>query len=313
MLPGKVVDTTSATGQDKTLQERARSSGRGRFPRAFRRLLKNPSGLFGLVSVLIFILAGIFAPWITPHDPLAQSLQTRLLPPFWDAHGSVSYFFGTDALGRDILSRIIQGSRISLLVGFVSVAVGSIIGVALGLIAGYRGGRVDSVIMRLADVQLSFPSLILALAVMAILGQGLRNIILVLAITGWVQYARVIRSRVLSIREAEFVLASRTIGASHNRIMFRHILPNVLSPIIVIATFALPQMILAEASLSFLGVGIPLPTPTWGNMLAEAQNYVATAWWLSVAPGLALMICLLGINLLGDWLRDSLDPRLKNL
>lgn len=298
--------------------EQVREPGKGRVrgfwtATATRKLLRSPTGVFGVTTVVVFILVAILSSWIVPHDPLDQDLSRRLMPPFWLTGGDVSYPLGTDAVGRDILSRIIMGSRISLLVGFSAVAAGLLIGVILGLLAGFHAGRTDSVIMRVADVQLAFPSLILAIAVMAILGQGLGNIILVLALTGWVQYARIVRSRVLSLREADFVLACRAIGVPDRRIMFRHILPNVVSPIVVVASFALPQAILAEASLSFLGIGVPLPTPTWGNMLSEAQNYVATAWWLSVWPGLAIMICLLGINLLGDWVRDTFDPRLKNL
>lgn len=278
-----------------------------------RKVLRNPTGLFGLVVTMLFILMAIFAPVLVPVDPNQQTLTNRLLPPFWYERGDTSYLLGADALGRDILSRLIAGSQISLLVGFASVILGTIVGVALGVVAGYRGGAIDSIIMRIGDVQLSFPSLILAIAIMAILGQGLRNIVLVLAISGWIQYARVVRSRALSLRESEFVLAARAIGVGQGRIMFRHILPNVTAPIIVIATFALPQVIIAEASLSFLGIGVPPTTPTWGNMLADSRDYVSTAWWLSVWPGLAIMLCLLGITLLGDALRDALDPRLKNL
>ena len=282
-------------------------------PKRRARILRDPVGLAGLFLVVAFVAIAIFAPWIVPHDPLDQELRNRLLPPAWLEGGNPSYLLGADAVGRDLLSRIIMGSRISLLVGVVSVLLGGVLGVALGLIAGFQGGKLDSVIMRLADIQLAFPSLILAIAVMAILGQGLRNIILVLALTGWVQYARVVRARTLTIRETEFVLACRAVGVPSPRIMFRHILPNVVSPIIVVASFSLPQIILTEASLSFLGIGVPLPTPTWGNMLSESQDYVATAWWLSVWPGVAIMLCLLGINLLGDAIRDALDPRLKNL
>lgn len=277
------------------------------------RLVTNPTGLFGAITTVAFVCMAIFAPWITPHDPAFQNLAQRLAPPFWMEGGTFSYFLGADALGRDIVSRVIIGSQVSLLVGFSSVLIGSIMGVTLGLIAGYRGGGLDSVIMRAADVQIAFPSLILAIVIMAVLGQSLRNVIIVLAIAGWYQYARVVRSRALSLREQDFVMSARAIGVSEMGIMFRHILPNLTAPIIVVATFAIPQVIIAEASLSFLGIGIPPSIPTWGNMLAEARGYVSTAWWLSVWPGVAIMLCLLGINLLGDWLRDALDPRLKNL
>ena len=288
------------------LQPRKLRKGRWRF-------LESWSGRIGIAVTVVFVLMAIVAPLITPHDPYRQSLSHRLQPPFWESSGSVSYPLGTDALGRDILSRIILGSRVSLLVGFSSVLLGAIVGVSLGLASGYLGGITDSIVTRLGDVQLAFPALLLAIVVMAVLGQGLRNIVIVLAVTGWVQYARIVRARALSLREADFVLSARAVGVPTVRIMFRHILPNVVNVIIVIASFAIPQVILAEAALSFLGVGIAPPTPSWGNMVADGRNYVASGWWLSVCPGLALMICLLGINTLGNWLRDMLDPRMKNL
>lgn len=276
-------------------------------------ILSNPLGLFGLIVTVLFVLMAIFAPLIVPHDPDNQELRLRLLPPAWEAGSKLSYPLGADALGRDMLSRVIAGSRVSLLVGFCSVILGLIVGVTLGLIAGYRGGVIDTLVMRFGDVQLAFPPLILAIAIMAVLGQGLLNIVLVLAISGWIQYARIVRSRALSLREADFVLAERAVGVGESRIMLRHLLPNVSGVIIVIATFILPQVIIAEATLSFLGIGVPPSTPTWGNMLADSRDYIASAWWLSVWPGLALMLCLLGITVFGDALRDALDPRLKNL
>jgi peptide/nickel transport system permease protein len=280
---------------------------------ALRKLLRSGTGLFGVVATCVFVLGAVFAPWIAPHDAYQQDLSRGLGAPFWMAGGDLTFPLGTDALGRDILSRLILGSQVSLLVGILSVLLGSLMGVTLGLVAGFRGGAADSLITRLGDVQLAFPQLLLAIIVMAVLGQGIANIVIVLAVTSWVQYMRIVRSRTLSLSRSDFVLAEHAIGASGSRIMFQHILPNVTGSIIVIASFAIPQVIVSEASLSFLGVGIPPPTPTWGNMVADGRDYVVTAWWLSVWPGIALMICLLGINLLGDWLRDVLDPRMKNL
>lgn len=277
------------------------------------RLLRSRSGLYGLVIVVLFVAIALLAPVLSPHDPFVQDLNLRLTPPFWQSGGAFSHPLGTDPLGRDILSRLLYGSRVSLLVGVATVAVGSTVGILLGMVAAYQGGALDNLVMRLADVQLAFPSLILAIAVMAILGPGLWNIIIVLSITSWVTYARIARGETLSLRAREFILAAQTVGVSKTRILLLHILPNILPVAIVVASFAVAQVIIAEASLSFLGIGVPPPTPTWGNMLAEGRDYVTTAWWLPTFPGVALMVTLLGINLLGDWLRDVLDPRLKNL
>lgn len=276
------------------------------------KLLKSKGGLLGVLLVALFIGVALLAPVISPHDPQKQDLGLRLVPPLWQDGGNIAYPLGTDALGRDILSRIIWGSRISLIVGLATVGLGSTVGVFLGLLAGYKGGALDDLIMRLADVQLAIPALILAIAVMAVLGRGLWKLIVTLAITNWVLYARIVRGDTLSVRSRDFVEAARAIGASEGRIMARHILPNVLAAVIVVASFTLAQVIIAEASLSFLGIGVPPPTPTWGGMLAEGRDYVSSAWWLPTMPGIAIMLTLLGINLLGDWLRDILDPRMKN-
>lgn len=225
--------------------------------------------------------------------------------------GDLDHMLGTDSLGRDILARIIYGARISLLVGVSAVTMSGSIGVTLGLVAGYFRGRWDSIIMRLADVQLAVPTMVLALVAMAVVGPGLRNLIIILGVTGWVGYARVVRGEVLSIREKEFVEAARAIGASHGRILLLHLLPNVAASIIVISSLRVAGMILVEASLSFLGLGVQPPTPTWGGMVAEGRDLVYRAWWVSTFPGIAIFIVVLGINLLGDWLRDVLDPRLR--
>ena len=301
--------STQALAETQRFDSRSKAARRS----VLSKIVANPLGLLGLIVTVLFILIAIFAPFLAPHDPGDQNLSLRLLPPAWQSGGKLSYILGADALGRDLLSRVIEGSRISLLVGFSSVLIGGLVGVAVGLLSGVGGGIVDTILMRLGDVQLSFPPLILAIAIMAVFGQGLLNIILVLSISGWIQYARIVRGRALSLRSADYITAARAIGVGEGRIMLRHILPNVMAPIIVIASFVLPQVIIAEASLSFLGIGVPPSTPTWGNMLADSRDYIASAWWLSVWPGLALMLCLLGITVLGDALRDALDPRLKNL
>lgn len=268
-----------------------------------------PAFFAGMALVLIG-LGSIFTPWIAPHDPYDQDIVGRnLRPPGFLEGGLRAYPLGTDALGRDLLSRVMHGARVSLLVGVVAVVVSGTLGVTLGLVSGYYGGRTDRLLMRLAEVQLSFPFILLAISVIAVLGAGLRNIILVLGVTGWVTYARVVRGTVLPVKTLDFVSAARALGAPDHRIIFKHILPNVLGSVAVISTFSFAQMILAEAGLSFLGLGVQPPTPTWGGTLAEGRQYLSNAWWLTVFPGLAIMCTVLAINVLGDWLRDTLDPR----
>jgi peptide/nickel transport system permease protein len=223
------------------------------------------------------------------------------------------YLLGTDHLGRDIVSRLIYGARISIVVSVSAVALSAILGTLIGLFSGFYGGKVDNIFMRLADVQLAFPFILLAIAIIAVLGPNLQNIIIVMGITGWVIYARVVRAEVLSLREKEFITSVRALGGSNRRIIFKHLLPNVIPPIIVIITLEMARMIIMEAALSFLGLGIQPPTPTWGGMLADGRVYLATSWWLATFPGLVIMLVVLGINLLGNWLRDILDPRLTQL
>jgi peptide/nickel transport system permease protein len=285
-------------------------AGLGRFTAA---LVRKRAGAAGLVIVILNMAVALLAPAISPHDPLEQDVARRLLPPVWLAGGGPEHLLGTDQLGRDILSRIIHGSRISLLIGVLSVVLSLPIGVCLGLLAGYFRGRLDDITMRIADVQLAFPFILLALTIAGVLGPSPRNVVLILAIGGWVIYARLARGQVLSLREKEFIEAARSLGGGNLRILVMHVLPNVVSPIIVVGTFAVAQMILLESSLSFLGLGVPPPTPSWGGMLSDGRAYITVAWWLSTFPGAAIMLAVLGVNFVGDWLRDLLDPRLQSL
>lgn len=261
--------------------------------------------------VVVAVVGAIGAPWIAQHNPNEGFLEERLSSPTWEFRGEESHLFGTDQLGRDVFARLLYGSRITLLVGALSVAIAGLIGCALGLIAGYYGGSIDRIITVVTDIQMSFPFLTLAIALVAVLGPGLRNVVIVLGLSGWVLYSRIIRGEVLRLREVEFVEAGRAIGASNWRLMFITILPNVAAPIIVVATFAFAQVVIVESSLSFLGIGVQPPTPTLGGMLADARDYMQIAWWLIAVPGLALMMLVLAVNMLGDWLRDHLDPHLK--
>jgi peptide/nickel transport system permease protein len=272
-------------------------------------LKRSPLAILGITVIILMSIIAIFAPILTKYDPTSVDLANRLKPPMPFKGSTSSHILGTDALGRDIAARLANGARVSLLVGIVAVLISGVLGVTLGLITGYFGGWFDDVVMRIADVQLAFPFILLMLAVLAIIGAGLWNLIMVLGVTGWVTYARVVRGQVLSLREKEYIFAARSIGCSKIRIIFLHILPNVLGPVIVIASFAVASTIVAESSLSFLGLGVKPTTPTWGMMLADGREYIRSAWWLTTLPGLTLATTVLGINLLGDWLRDVLDPR----
>lgn len=275
--------------------------------RSDRRRRPSAPALLGLSIVSLAAFAAVFADLITPSAPNVQDLLSRLQPPVW--LGGERYALGSDQLGRDILTRIVHGSRVSLTVGVLGVTLSGGIGITLGLLAGYFGGWWDRVIMRISDVQQAIPALVLAIAVVAILRPSLVNLIVVLAVTTWVAFARVVRSEVLALRHTLLVEAARVVGARDGRIIWRHILPNVSASIIVIASLMLANMILFEASLSFLGLGVPPSTPTWGRMVFDGLEYVSTAWWIPVFPGLTVMLMVLGTNLLGDWLRDVLDPR----
>lgn len=277
----------------------------------WRSLRRAYRAMAGIVILTLVVLMAVAAPVLAPEDPTNMSLLDRLKPPgFVDSDGHVHYL-GTDQLGRDLLSRLIYGARVSLLVGISAVFIGGSLGLTLGLIAGYYGRWLDDVIMRVAEMQLAFPSILLYIAVLAVLGPGLLNVIGILGFTGWVVYARIARGQVLSVREEEFIQAARSIGCSDGRIILRHLLPNIIAAIIVIGSFAVASNIIAEASLSFLGLGVPPAIPAWGSMLAEAREYIRTAWWPVTFPGLAIMLTVLSINAIGDWLRDYLDPQLK--
>ena len=269
-----------------------------------RRALRDPSFVLGAAIVVAILAAAIFAAYLAPYDPGAATLRSRLAEPF-----STGHLLGADAIGRDILSRIIFGARISLTVGIASVSIAMILGSLIGLVAGYFGGIVDAVLMRLADIQLAFPFILLAITVIAVIGPGLWKVILVMALTQWVQYARIVRGQTLALRETEYIQAARALGSTHPRIMFRHILLNALTPVTVLATLGIANNILLEAGLTFLGLGVDPTIPSWGGMLADGRNYIERAWWVATFPGLAITVTVLGFNLLGDWLRDTLDPR----
>lgn len=266
----------------------------------------------GLV-VAALVLVALLAPVLAPHSLTAFDLTHRLSPPIWDTGGDWNHPLGTDALGRDVLSRILHGARTSLGIAGLAVLVAATVGILLGLVSGYADGWADALIMRLADVQLSFPYLLLAIAVMALLKPSLTNLVIVLVLRSWVVYARLIRVVTLSARERDFVVAARALGGGAARVVFRHIAPNVVGASIIVSSFQLAEMIIVESSLSFLGLGVPPPQPSWGGMVSEGREYVGTAWWLSALPGLAIVITVLGANLCGDALRRSLDPRLRGV
>jgi peptide/nickel transport system permease protein len=277
------------------------------FARAVRA---SPKACFGIAIVAVVLACALVSPLLAPFDPEFQHLSARLAPPFAHVDG-VFHLLGTDQLGRDILSRLIYGARVSILVGVSASLLAGTVGVLLGLASGYFGGWLDDLIMRLCDVQLALPFVLVGIAVVAVIGSNLFVIVLILSGAQWVTYARVVRSSVLSVKEQDYVLAARTLGFGSARIVFRYILPNVLAPVIVIATFAVAQTIIAEAALSFLGLSVPPSIPSWGGMMAEGRTYLVVAWWLATLPGVAISLTVIGVNLFGDWLRDYLDPKLR--
>jgi peptide/nickel transport system permease protein len=272
----------------------------------FKKVLKNWYTLFAVGILFVILSMALGAPLISPHSPTEGNLLERLQPPLTKGH-----LLGTDTLGRDFLSRIIYGARVSIAVGVTTVLIAGFFGTLLGLISGFYGGWIDRIIMRFVDMQLSFPFVVLALTIAAILGPSFRNIIITLTISSWVIYARLVRGEVLGIKEQQYVQAAFTVGLPNWRIIVMHILPNVLSAVIVLASLEVGRMIISEAAISFLGFGIQPPTPAWGNMLSEGQDYMTTSWWLTVFPGLAIVITTVAVNVVGDELRDKLDPKLR--
>ena len=277
---------------------------------ALRTFRRSPLAFMGGVVLVTMVVAAVAAPLIAPYSPEQINIRNRLQPPMLLEGGGPAHIFGTDNVGRDVASRVVYGARISLFVGFTTVVLGGILGTILGVLAGYFRGVVETLIMRLVDIQLAFPSILLAVALMAILGPSVRNVILVLSLSTWAQFCRVARGQTLSVCNQDYVTAAHALGARNLRVMLKYVIPNIISPIIVIASFALATNIINEASLSFLGVGVPPTTPTWGGMLGEGRNYLRLAWWVSTLPGIALMLAVYSVNVIGDWLRDYYDPRL---
>ncbi|HEY7654721.1 MAG TPA: ABC transporter permease [Methylomirabilota bacterium] len=267
--------------------------------------------LLGMAFVGVLVLVAAAAPLLAPEDPIRQSLRGRLAAPTWAGSDGRAHVLGTDHLGRDVLSRVIYGSRVSLVIGFAAVLVGGVLGSAAGLAAGFSRGRLDGIIMTVADAQLAFPFILLAIGIIAVLGPSFPTLVVVIGLSGWVSYARILRSQVLVLRSREFVESIHALGGSLARIVLRHVLPNVLSSIVVIATLELARAIVLEATLSFLGLGIQPPTPSWGGMVQDGREYLDSAWWISTFPGLVLMITSIVVSRTGDWLRDVLDPTLR--
>ncbi len=278
------------------------AAGRG------RRLPLIPLGI-----ITAFVVVAILAPLLSPASPYEQSLRRRFTPPVWDERGGWAHPLGTDRLGRDMLARIMYGARVSLAAGVVTVLLATVIGAAVGLVAGYYGGRVDAVLMRMTDATMSFPVILLALILAVTVGPSFFNVVLAIAVILWARYARVIRGQVLTLMELDFIAQARIAGAGAWRIITRHLAPNVMNTLVVLVTLQIGYVIIVEAALSFLGAGIPPPTPAWGSMIAEGRDFVTSAWWVSFLPGLAILLVVLAFNLLGDWLRDTLDPKLRQL
>jgi peptide/nickel transport system permease protein len=268
-----------------------------------RRITKHNLALVGLIILVPMFLCAVLAPLISPHDPVEPDLKNILTGPTW------SHPFGTDTLGRDVFSRVIYGSRTSLLVGFVSVGIATLIGIMIGAVSGYSGGIIDELIMRFVDLMMCFPTFFLILAVIALLEPSIWNIMIVIGLTNWMGIARLVRAEILSIKDKEYVLAAKAMGFPRRRIIFGHVLPNALSPVYVVATLGIGGAILTESALSFLGIGVQPPTPSWGNILTQAKDNIEVAWWLSLYPGLAIFLTVMGYNLLGEGLRDVFDPR----
>lgn len=265
--------------------------------------------VFSALVVLLLIASAVFAPWVAPHDPGYQNFIVSLQPPVWQAEGTWSHMLGTDNLGRDILSRLIWGARLSLTIAMFAILLAGVVGIMVGLLAGYAGGLVDSLLMRIVDAFLAMPFILMALAIVAALGPNTTNIIIIMAVTNWPRYARLVRGEVLSLKHTDFVLLARVAGLPAWKIAIKHVLPNITNSILVLATLDIGRVIILESSLSFLGVGIQPPDVSWGLMLSDGRSYMGVAWWLTVMAGVAILISVLCVNVLGDWLRDRLDPR----
>ncbi len=265
------------------------------------------------ILMIVLVIPAIFAELIAPYDPVESSLRNRLLPPFWMDGGGTDHILGTDKVGRDILTRLIYGSRVSVIIASISILVGGVIGVSLGIIGGYFGGWVDSLIMRAIDISLSIPIILLGLVLVAALGPSKQTVVIVVVILLWSRYARLARGETLAVRTQDYIARARVSGASHTRIMVHHIFPNIFNSIVVLATLQVGFVIILEATLSFLGAGIPRPTPAWGLMVADGRSLVVAAWWLAFFPGIAIMLVVLSMNLLGDWLRDKFDPKQRQI
>jgi len=266
-----------------------------------------------IVIISLLVLTAVLADFLTPYSPVDISLANRLRPPFWEDRGSLAHPLGTDPMGRDLLTRMIYGARVSLVVAILGLLVGGGVGAGLGLIAGYYGGRIDALVMRIADTTMAFPIILFAILLVVALGGNLATVVIAVSLVLWARFARVIRGEVLSLRERDFVAQARIAGCSPARIMLVHLFPNIVNTLVVLLSLQVGWVIIVEASLSFLGAGVPPPTPTWGSMIAEGRDYIATAWWVSFFPGLAILATVLSFNLFGDWLRDALDPKLRQL
>lgn len=283
-----------------------------RIASGWRALRRYPVFSLGIL-VFFLVIPAVFAPLVAPYDPFAGSLGSRLVPPFWQEGGTTEHLLGTDKLGRDMLSRVIYGARVSITVSMIAIFVSGIIGILLGVISGYFGGRIDSLVMRLVDISLSLPTILLALVLSAALGPSFMTVIVVISVLLWSRYARLVRGETLAIKERDFIARARVAGASHLRIMLLYILPNTFNSLVVLATLQVGYVILLESTLSFLGAGLPRAEPAWGLMVADGRELIVTAWWVSMFPGLAILLTVLSLNMLGDWLRDHFDPKLKNL
>ena len=303
---------TTPADATETLPPVRESRTRRELRRAIHSFVSAKWPILALLILIAVVAAALFGPWLAPMDPNRQNIILRLAEPMAEGPRGATFWMGSDALGRDVLSRLLYGARVSLLVGIAAIVVGGAIGTLAGLVSGYFGGWVDDIIMRLGDIQLAYPFILLAIMFLVVLGPGLVNLILVLGIGQWVTYARIVRAQTLSLREKEFVEAARALGDSTASIIFRTILPNIIAPLTVIASFNVASVILAEAALSFLGLGVPPSVPTWGSMLAESrEQLIANRWWLALFPGVAIVLTVLSFNIMGDWLRDFLDPRFK--